>query len=95
MSNDNGGVSAMSAELGLQRMAELEAERNEMLSKAAANALRAKAWKERCGSAQAEAGSLRGLIAELLDTELAELACAGSHSPVEDILGRMQAAIKA
>ena len=29
-------------------------------------------------------------IKDLLDTELAELACAGSHAPVEDILGRMK-----
>lgn len=82
------------AELGQQRIAELEAERNEMLSKAVANFLRARAWEERCGLAQAEAVSLRGLIAELLDTELAEMACAGSHAPLEDILGRMQAALR-
>ena len=43
----------------------------------------------------AEIERLRGLMAELLDTELAELACAGSHAPLENILGRMQAALKA
>ena len=41
----------------------------------------------------AERAALRGLIEELLDTELAELACAGSMAPVEDVLGRMQAAL--
>lgn len=30
------------------------------------------------------------LVAELLDTELGELASAGSHAPVEDILGRLK-----
>jgi hypothetical protein len=30
------------------------------------------------------------LVAELLSTELGELACAGSHAPVENILGRLQ-----
>lgn len=39
------------------------------------------------------ASELRGLIAELLDTELGELASAGSHAPVEDILGRMKRAL--
>jgi hypothetical protein len=38
---------------------------------------------------------LRDLIAELLDTELGELACTGSMAPVEDILGRMKAALAA
>ncbi len=31
------------------------------------------------------------LIRELLDTELGEMACAGSMAPVEDVLGRMRA----
>ena len=50
-------------------------------------------------SAELECGNghdikhLRGLIKELLDTELAEIACAGSHAPVEDILGRMRDAL--
>lgn len=35
-------------------------------------------------------GGICGLIGELLDTELAEIACAGSLAPVEDILGRMK-----
>jgi hypothetical protein len=36
---------------------------------------------------------LRGLIAELLDTELSDIACVGSMSPVEDIIGRMNMAL--
>lgn len=32
---------------------------------------------------------LRGLISELADTELGQMGCAGSHAPVEDVLGRM------
>ena len=40
-----------------------------------------------------EIDMLRGLIAELLDTELGALACTGSHAPVEDILGRMADAV--
>ena len=42
-----------------------------------------------------EIENLRALIAELLDTELGELACAGSDAPVEDVLGRMKIAIGA
>ena len=33
------------------------------------------------------------MVAALLDTELGELASAGSHAPVEDVLGRMKAAL--
>lgn len=37
-----------------------------------------------------ERDELLGLLTELMDTELAELACEGSHAPVEDLLGRIQ-----
>lgn len=33
------------------------------------------------------------LVKDLLNTELGELACAGSHAPVEDLLGRLQDAV--
>lgn len=36
---------------------------------------------------------LHGLIVELLDTELGEMACTGSMAPVEDVLGRMADAV--
>ena len=45
--------------------------------------------------AQDEYFKLCKLISELLDTELGELACAGSDAPVEDVLGRMKIAIGA
>lgn len=37
-----------------------------------------------------ERDEMLGLLTELMDTELAELACDGSHAPVEDLLGRIQ-----
>jgi len=35
-----------------------------------------------------------GLVAELLDTELGDLAATGSQTPVENILGRMRNALR-
>ena len=43
----------------------------------------------------AERDRLRSLIVELMGTELADLACAGSMAPVEDVIGRMKASIAA
>lgn len=40
-------------------------------------------------SARRERDELKEMIRELANTEIAEIACAGSMVPVEDILGRM------
>lgn len=40
---------------------------------------------------RAERDALLALVTELMDTELADIACAGSHAPVEDLLGRIKA----
>lgn len=37
-----------------------------------------------------ERDTLLSLLTELMDTELAEIACTGSHAPVEDLLGRIR-----
>lgn len=39
---------------------------------------------------EAERDALLGLLTELMDTELAEIACTGSYAPVEDLLGRIK-----
>lgn len=57
------------------------------------NNLPIKELAERYNAALSERDELLGLIVELLDTELAELACQGSHAPVEDVLGRMEFAV--
>lgn len=51
--------------------------------------MRAKAEADR-DAAMAELAAARALLTELMDTELADMACAGSHAPVEDILGRIK-----
>ena len=43
--------------------------------------------------ADIEIERLRAAIAALADTELRELACVGSHAPVEDALGRLFALV--
>jgi hypothetical protein len=40
--------------------------------------------------AEKERDEAMSLLTELMDTELAEMGCAGSHAPIEDILGRIQ-----
>jgi chromosome segregation ATPase len=45
-------------------------------------------------SLRKQVAQLNGLMVELLDTELGEIACIGSMAPVEDIMGRIEAAQK-
>lgn len=51
--------------------------------------------RRRVQAQQLQIETLRALIAELADTELAKIACAGSNAPVEDVLGRLFAAAEA
>lgn len=47
-------------------------------------------WCDLMQELESDRDAARALLAELMDTELADIACAGSLAPVEDLLGRIK-----